>query len=163
MRTDRYELRSESAAAGEFRGGIGIVRENTFLVDTVITCEGDRHGEGIRHEGDEPWGIFGGDAGLNGSLVKNPGRAGEESWPSKVTARKLEAGDSLQITVPSGGGYGDPHKRNPQKVLADVLDGFTTVDLARLEYGVVFDETGTKVDIGATEELRMQKIAGSDG
>ena len=48
--------------------------------------------------------------------MKNVGRAGEESWPSKVTGRQLLAGDSLQITVPNSGGFGDPHKRDPLKV-----------------------------------------------
>lgn len=148
MRTDRYELRSEPAAAGEFRGGIGIVRENTFLTDTVVTCEGERH------ESDEPWGVFSGHDGLNGSLVKNPGRAGEESWPSKVTARQLHAGDSLQITVPSSGGYGDPLKRSPEQVLSDVLDGFTTLEAADQDYGVVIDTTTMTVDAERTAARR---------
>jgi 5-oxoprolinase (ATP-hydrolysing) len=148
MRTDRYELRPEPAAAGEFRGGIGIVRENTFLTDTVITCEGERH------ESDVPWGAYGGHDGLNGSLVKNPGRAGEESWPSKVTGRQLLAGDSLQITVPSGGGFGDPHRRDPEKVLEDVLDGFTTLEAAERDYGVVIDPASMTVDATRTAERR---------
>jgi 5-oxoprolinase (ATP-hydrolysing) len=153
MRTDRYELRSEAAAPGEFRGGIGIVRENTFLTDTVVTCEGERH------ESDEPWGIFGGYEGLNGSLVKNVNREGEENWPSKVTARKLKAGDSLQITVPSSGGYGDPKKRDPQKVLSDVLDEFTTVELAERDYGVAIDTDTMTVDTARTAELRAAAAA----
>ena len=150
MRTDRYELRYEPAAAGEFRGGIGIVRENTFLTDTAITCEGERH------ESDVPWGAFGGHDGLNASLVKNLGRAGEESWPSKVTGRQLLAGDSLQITVPSGGGFGDPLKRDPLKVLEDVLDGFTTAEAAARDYGVVLKEVNGQltVDLQATAERR---------
>lgn len=150
MRTDRYELRPEPAAAGEYRGGIGIVRENTFLVDTVVTCEGERH------ESDVPWGIFGGHDGLNASIIKNPGRDGEESWPSKVTGFKLAAGDSLAITVPSGGGFGDPLKREPGKVLEDVLDGFTTVELAEADYGVAISEQDGHllVDEVATSKLR---------
>lgn len=152
MRTDRYELRDEPAAAGEFRGGIGIVRENTFLTDTIITCEGERH------ESDVPWGFDGGHDGLNASLVKNPGRDGEESWPSKVTGWQLKAGDSIAITVPSGGGFGDPVKRDPAKVLEDVLDGFTTRDAAERDYGVVLAESeGTfRVDAAATTVSRAR-------
>lgn len=150
MRTDRYELREEPAAAGEFRGGIGIVRENTFLTDTIITCEGERH------ESDVPWGAFGGHNGLNASLVKNPGRAGEEQWPSKVTGKQILAGDSIQITVPSSGGFGDPRNRDPQKVLEDVLDGFTTTEAARRDYGVELVEVDGKlrVDADVTAQLR---------
>lgn len=155
MRTDRYELRSEPAAAGEYRGGIGIVRENTFLTDTVITCEGERH------ESDLPWGAHGGHDGLNASLVKNPGREGEEAWPAKVTGRQLEAGDSIQITVPSAGGFGEPTQRDPEKVLADVLDGFTTREAAREDYGVVLAEVGVllQVDHDQTAALRADMVA----
>lgn len=150
MRTDRYELRPDGAAAGEFRGGIGIVRENKFLVDTIVTCEGERH------ESDLPWGVFGGHDGLNASIVKNPGRDGEESWPSKVTGRMLAAGDSIQITVPSGGGFGDPRSRDPQKVLDDVIDGFVERESAERDYAVVLvgDGHALAVDEQATAALR---------
>ncbi|MDF9752563.1 hydantoinase B/oxoprolinase family protein [Arthrobacter sp. ES3-54] len=150
MRTDRYELREEPAAAGEFRGGIGIVRENTFLTDTIITCEGERH------ESDVPWGAFGGHNGLNASLVKNPGRDGEEQWPSKVTGRQILAGDSIQITVPSSGGFGDPRNRDPQKVLEDVLDGFTTAEAARRDYGVELVEVDGKLRVDADVTTRLR-------
>ena len=155
MRTDRYELRSEPAAAGEYRGGIGIVRENTFLTDTVVTCEGERH------ESDAPWGAFGGHDGQNASLVKNPGREGEESWPSKVTGRQLQAGDSLQITVPSGGGFGDPLTRDPLRVLEDVLDGFTTAEAAERDYGVALKDIDGQltVDLAATTQMRERRSA----
>ena len=59
MRTERYELRDDPCAAGQWRGGIGMVRVNRFLEDTIVTCEGDRH------DADPPWGIFGGHDGVN--------------------------------------------------------------------------------------------------
>ena len=120
MRTERYELRDEPCAAGRTRGGIGMVRVNRFLVDTIVTCEGERH------DTDAPWGIFGGHDGVNASMIRNAGRANEERWPSKVTAARLSAGDTLQITVPNSAGYGDPLERDPELVLSDVLDGYTT-------------------------------------
>ena len=126
------------------------MRENTFLTDTVVT------GEGERHESDVPWGIFGGHDGLNASVVKNPGREGEESWPSKVTGRQLLAGDSIQITVPSGGGFGDPKKRDPQKVLADVLDGFTDQESALKDYKVVLEEVDGQLQVNERETQRLR-------
>ena len=42
MRCDQYELRPEPAAPGKWRGGIGIIRRNRFLVDGIYSCEGDR-------------------------------------------------------------------------------------------------------------------------
>ncbi|GAB3680638.1 hydantoinase B/oxoprolinase family protein [Saccharopolyspora tripterygii] len=154
MRTDRYELRDEPCAAGEFRGGIGVVRVNRFLTDTVVTCEGERH------ESDVPWGVFGGQDGCNASLVKNVGGADEQSWPSKVTARSLRAGDSLEIKVPNSGAYGDPFRRDPEKVLSDVLDGYTTVDLAEQDYGVVIEPGSMSVDTVRTGELRAARPGG---
>ena len=148
MRTDRYELRDEPCAAGRYRGGVGIVRVNTFLVDTVVTCEGDRH------ESDPPWGLFGGQDGLNASIVKNPGTASSEIWPSKITAYPLQAGDSLEITVPSAGGYGDPFDRDPKSVLSDVLDDLTTVELAERDYGVAIDHAELVLDVDRTHQLR---------
>ncbi len=47
--------------------------------------------------------------------------------------------------MPNSGGYGDPLERDPDAVLSDVLDGFTTVELAERDYGVVIDpETMTR-------------------
>jgi 5-oxoprolinase (ATP-hydrolysing) len=152
MRTERYELREDPCAAGRFRGGIGMVRVNRFLVDTIVTCEGERH------EADPPWGIFGGHDGLNASLVKNAGRPDEERWPSKVTAHRLKAGDTLEITVPNSGGYGDPVERDPALVLSDVLDGFTTIELAERDYGVVVDAATMTVDAEATRRLRAPLV-----
>jgi 5-oxoprolinase (ATP-hydrolysing) len=153
MRTERYELRDELCAAGEYRGGLGMVRVNRFLVDTIVTCEGERH------ESDPPWGIFGGHDGLNASLVKNRGRPDEEHWPSKVTAFRLKAGETLEITVPSSGGYGDPTKRDPDLVLSDILDGFTSVELAERDYAVVIDAETMTVDTEATRRIRAERAA----
>ena len=147
LRNERYELRPDPAAAGQWRGGIGIVRENRFLVDGFISCEADRHKEA-------PVGVFGGEEGLVGRLVKNPGGGDEENWPSKVTGAKMLAGDIIQVVGPSGGGYGDPRKRDPEMVLSDWLDDFVTLDRAREVYGVAIDAQSETVDERETRRLR---------
>ena len=147
LRNERYELRMDPAAAGQWRGGIGIVRENRFLVPGFISCEADRHKEA-------PVGVFGGEEGLVGQVVKNPGTAGKEDWPSKVTGAKVEAGDLIQIIGPSGGGYGDPKKREPEMVLSDWLDDFVTLDKAREIYGVVINPETESVNEQETRRLR---------
>ncbi len=148
MRTERYELRDDPAAAGQWRGGIGIVRLNRFLVDTIVSCEGERH------DSDPPWGIFGGHDGVNARVTKNIGEAGEEPWPSKFTGFRLKAGDSICIEVPNSGGYGDPYAREAALVVSDVRDGFTTVERAARDYGVVIDPVSLTLDTAATERLR---------
>jgi 5-oxoprolinase (ATP-hydrolysing) len=148
MRTERYELRDDPCAAGKWRGGIGMVRVNRFLVDTIVTCEGDRY------ESDPPWGIFGGHEGtLAHARVTTPDGA-EEMWPAKFTGKVLKAGSTIEIAVPNSGGYGEPFERDPQAVLSDVLDGFTTPELAERDYGVVIrdgavDDAGTAAARGA--------------
>ena len=110
MRTERYELRDEPCAAGEWRGGIGMVRVNRFLVDTIVTCEGERH------ESDPPWGIFGGHEGTlaHGKVTPPPGAASSSGRRSS-RARRCAAGVTIEIAVPNSGGYGDPLERDPER------------------------------------------------
>jgi len=147
LRNERYELRMDPAAAGQWRGGIGIVRENRFLIPGYISCEADRHKEA-------PVGVFGGEEGLVGQLIKNPGTPEQEDWPSKVTGAKVAAGDLVQIIGPSGGGYGDPKKREPEMVLNDWLDDFVTLDKAREIYGVVINPETESINEQETRRLR---------
>lgn len=147
LRGERYELRPDPPGAGKWRGGIGVVRTNRFLVDGFISTGGDRHTEA-------PVGIFGGQPGLTGTLTKNPGEAGEESWPAKTTGLLMKAGDMIQFVGPSGGGYGDPAERDPELVLADWLDDYVTVEQARDIYRVALDVKARKVDHAATAKLR---------
>jgi 5-oxoprolinase (ATP-hydrolysing) len=148
MRTERYELRDDPCAAGQWRGGIGMVRVNRFLEDTIVTCEGDRV------ESDPPWGIFGGHDGTlaYGKVTDADGNV--EYWPAKFTGKVLKAGSTIEIAVPNSGGYGDPLDRDPERVRSDVLDGFTTVELAERDYGVCIDVDRNEVDVEATVELR---------
>jgi 5-oxoprolinase (ATP-hydrolysing) len=92
-------------------------------------------------------------------MIRNAGTPGEERWPSKVTAARLEAGDTLQITVPNSAGYGDPHERDPELVRSDVLDDFTTLELAERDYGVVIDPQTMELDLEATQRLRAKRTA----
>ena len=157
MRCDQYELRPEPAAPGKWRGGIGIIRRNRFLVDGTYSCEGDR-------QTDPPQGIFGGWDGLVASCRKNPDTSVEEYLPAKVTGIPFRAGEFIEFREPNAAGYGDPLDRDPAQVREDVLDDFTTVELARDAYGVVFaDERTLEIDATATEAKRAELRAGRDG
>jgi N-methylhydantoinase B len=157
MRCDQYELRPEPAAPGRWRGGIGIIRRNRFLVDGTYSCEGDR-------QTDPPRGVFGGWDGLVASCRKNPGTSREEGLPAKVTGIPFAAGEYIEFREPNAAGYGDPLDRPPEAVREDVLDDFTTIELARDAYGVVFaDERTLELDAAATEELRGRLRARRNG
>jgi N-methylhydantoinase B len=117
LRVTRYELREDNAGAGQWRGGIGTVREIEMLADGGFSLEGD----GAVHA---PPGLFGGDDGTPGAVILNAGAANEEQLPSKFPYRKARTGERLLLIGPSGGGYGDPAQRDPAAVQEDVADGY---------------------------------------
>jgi N-methylhydantoinase B len=51
----------------------------------------------------------------------------------------FKPGSRLAIREAGAGGYGDPRKRDPQAVLADVQNGFVSVAGAKRDYGVAVD------------------------
>jgi N-methylhydantoinase B len=146
---DRYELRDDvMPGAGRYRGGLGIVKAQRFLTDGFVVHESDRHE-------DVPWGFLGGEPGTVGKLEKwniaEPDIV--ESWPAKVSARRIKAGDCIAVYTPGGGGYGDPIDRPAEQVRADVIDGYFTATHAYDSYGVIMDENFS-IDISATEVRR---------
>ncbi len=148
LRIGCYELRNNAAAAGKWRGGIGSIRRFTYLADGGFSIEGEGHIYA-------PWGFQGGGEGTTGQL-KLVGRNGEEkALVSKVPYHRMAAGESLVAYGPCGGGYGDPFQRDPEQVLADVMDEFITAKTARSDYGVVIRRG--KVDTAATDLLRRKR------
>lgn len=67
----------------------------------------------------------------------------------------------------AGGGWGDPLHREPDRVLRDVRDEYTTIEAARHTYGVVIQgdpehhPEALIIDVEATEKLRA-KLAARD-
>ena len=53
----------------------------------------------------------------------------------------LAPGDVLKLFEAGGGGFGDPHERDADKVRQDVADGLVTADAALRDYGVTLDRT----------------------
>jgi N-methylhydantoinase B len=147
LRVNRYELRENIVAAGEWRGGIGSVREFTYLTDGGFSVEGDGHKF-------KPWGFAGGAEGSPSALIQIASGGQTTELPSKVPYRKARAGDRLVAYGPSGGGYGDPLARSPDSVLDNVLDGLFSADLAREQYGVII--VAEQVDLIATQALRAR-------
>jgi N-methylhydantoinase B len=116
LRVRRYELVSSGAGRGQWRGGLGSIREFEFLADGGFSLEGD--GSSV-----PPPGLFGGGDGAPGSVVMNPGTPREQELPSKIPYRKVSAGELLRLVGPCGGGYGDPADRDPQASRRDAADG----------------------------------------
>jgi N-methylhydantoinase B len=146
LRVDRYELREEACAAGRWRGGMGAVREFTFLSDGGASVEGEGH----RYR---PWGFQHGSDGFAADLILRTADGEVRPLPSKVPYTRARAGDRFIVVGPSGGGYGDPRQRPAEQVLDDVLDGYITAETAARAYGVVIDAR-MQIDRAATARAR---------
>lgn len=145
LRVSRYELRENTLSAGCWRGGIGSVREFTYLADGGFSVEGDGHKY-------RPWGFAGGEDGYVAELQLFTADGQRFPLASKVPYQKVKKGDRLLAYGPSGGGYGNPHEREPRSVLCDVLDGYLTAAEAADRYGVAIVDGA--IDDAATARLR---------
>ncbi len=128
LRVVRYALAPNSEGAGEFRGGVGIVREFEVLGSyTRLTLSSDRRRV-------KPWGVFGGTdaAGSRCWVVGKDG--GERELPSKVTTFLTE-GDRVSTVTPGGGGWGAANRRDLARVRWDVREEIVSEDRARDAYG----------------------------
>jgi N-methylhydantoinase B len=79
--------------------------------------------------------------------------------PTKFSNVRLRQGDTVMLRSPSGGGYGPPWERPVGRVLADVANGFISVERARLDYGVAVRADGA-VDDETTNALRREMADG---
>ncbi|NIM69910.1 MAG: hydantoinase B/oxoprolinase family protein [Xanthomonadales bacterium] len=148
---ERYELRDEPPAPGQWRGGLGAVRRWRFLRDTGASSTGDNRSI------DPPRGLFGGHDGRAGAVIVNPGTGEAQELPAKISNHRFRAGDRLEVRLVSGAGYGDPFRRDPRAVLNDVLDGLLSAADAERDYGVVLSADGRQVDPAATERARASR------
>ena len=148
LRVTRYELREDGSGAGEWRGGLGSVREFSYLSNGGASVEGEGHAFA-------PWGLGGGKPGSPAELrlVKQDGAV--EMLPSKVPHMQIRAGERFTCIGPAGGGYGDPLVRDPALVRDDVADGLLSTEAARRDYGVVLTPAGT-IDETETSRLRAE-------
>lgn len=127
----RRELREDSGGAGEFRGGLGQATEMRCL--TGLGWEVSAMIDRIQYPGP---GLLGGKPGATGRFLV----AGAPGQAKRLLSLAPDA--AVQLDLPGGGGYGNPHHRAVAKVLNDVVNGYVSVEAAREEYGVVIRYTG---------------------
>lgn len=148
LRIESYETLADTGGAGLHRGGNGLRVSYRMLADGEISIHDDRW---LTY----PWGVSGGEPGERSrkELLRADGT--RQMLPSKCDNIRVSAGDLLLFDTWGGGGWGDPFKRDPAKVLTDVRRGLVSVDGAR-RYGVVI--VNDAVDQAATDELRAASI-----
>ncbi len=145
---ERYELDvSAGGGAGRHRGGFGVVREYRVYGARDAYGYGSLGGSERR-----PWALAGGREGTNNYLQYVRGTAVDRH--GRVARVALADGDLVRSVTGTGGGFGDPRDREPERVRDDVLDGYVTVERARAEYGVVLDASTLELDAAETARLR---------
>lgn len=149
------ELIQDSGGPGEYRGGQGVRQDVRVLADEAALCiisDAENH---------PPLGLFGGKPGKPGRKYLNPGTAQEKRLCSKTVDFRLKKGDVVSLRTPGGGGYGSPLKRDPSRVLEDVLDGKVSSGGANEHYGVVIDVDERQIKEKETSILR-QRLGSQD-
>lgn len=129
LRLRRFALQADSGGVGRYRGGLGAVREYDILADGQVGLRGGKHAVPAQ-------GSAGGGPAQLGALRLNPGTARETTHPSRFSGVPLAIGNVLRIEKSGGGGLGNPRERPFERVLADVLDGYVSRDIAITHYGV---------------------------
>lgn len=157
VRYVRHEQRCDNAGAGQRRGGTGVRYEADVLEPAIWSFRaeglGSVSGHGVRMGGD-------GGVGNEWILPVDESTDGPSFVPPKYGVHRLGAARMIAET-PGGGGWGDPHERDPNLVLRDVRDGVVSVEGAARDYGVVLSADGRSIDVEATARLRDSADPGS--
>ncbi|MDG4898387.1 hydantoinase B/oxoprolinase family protein [Mesorhizobium sp. WSM4976] len=142
----------DSAGAGTFRGAPGqeVIYGPRFGSMTVIyTIDGhSTPPRGVR--GGRPASLASAERiTVDGRRVPLPSVSLEVIWP----------GEWIVGTTNGGGGYGSPLERDPERVFADVVDGWVSPEAALEVYGVVLTESDgiLALDTEATSERRAAR------
>ena len=115
MRVERYALRPDSGGRGRYRGGLGLERTVTVETDATVSLLTERRRYG-------PQGV---DGGANGSTGEN--LIDGETVPAKTTT-DVDAGTTVTVRTPGGGGHGEPADRDLHDREGDIADGKVSND-----------------------------------
>lgn len=148
---DRIALRTDSAGAGRFRGGMGTDVVVRMQLDSVARSN-------MIRSLCPPWGINGGKeaAGNEAYLLAPEGR----QRMSRRVDYQVPAGQPVQILTGGGGGYGSPLQRSIDAVVDDVVNGYITPQAAERDYGVVVGTDGM-LDEKRTQTARAATVTGA--
>jgi N-methylhydantoinase B len=126
-------LVQDSGGAGEHRGGLALERRYEILAE-VAEISGWYTDQTL--EDTRPWGVEGGGRGARASVVLHPGASGEREIAGKGVGLPLQRGSTFALRSSGGGGWGDPRRRDRERVRADVRDGYVSPAQAREVYGL---------------------------
>lgn len=141
------KLLPNSEGAGRFRGALGAYSEFAPVnceMTVAYVADGNVNPAG---------GTRGGLAGANSAQFRRRGDGSLEPLPA--CAEVVIKPDETIVSIScGGGGYGNPHEREPSRVAHDVKEGWISRDRARSTYGVVLTQAN-EIDMEATRRTRL--------
>lgn len=142
----RHGLRQGSGGPGKWRGGLGV--EKIYEIRHP-QAEVSFWFERSKLPG---WGLFGGHFGQPPEVLLRQDGMSRRLW--KINHLPVTYGTLIEARTGGGGGYGPPWERDPQRVLADVWDGYIGPEAATQDYGVCLHSGKREIDTEATASLR---------
>lgn len=154
FQVDYIRMKTGTGGAGRFRGAPAMemaVTPKENPIEFIWSCDG---GETA------PKGVRNGQDGICAEHRIERADGTTTPLPSIVVMR-VDKGDRVAGWHTSGGGYGHPFDRDPERVRMDVLERYETVERARDVYGVAFTgaagDESLAVDTAATAALRAAR------
>jgi len=150
---EKRELLTDSGGLGKMKGGLG--KREIFKVpdDQYAPIPPVNLGIQAGRYVYPAEGLFDGKPGTRAQFLVNgvPGNS--------YGLTQLKPGDVVTIDAPGGGGYGNPLEREPEMVVSDVIEGYISLESARIDYGVVIDPATFRVNMEETKKLREKKVS----
>jgi len=151
FQVEEFALRGDSGGAGKFRGGLGYRKTYRMTGPCTLRVDFDR----IKYP---PWGVCGGRDGKPGWVAIRKAKGESVETVHKTKGYALGEGDTIQVEIAGGGGYGLPSERSELLVRRDVMRGYVSAEAALVEYGKSFDaDVLSKLD---KEPARMSRGEG---
>ena len=129
----RKELRPDSAGAGQYRGGFGQV------VEIGAATAGGFEFQAMFDRVDHP--ARGREGGRDGAPGAVRLASGGSLRPKGL--QHVPDGDRLVLEIPGGAGHGDPARRDPAAIAADLADGLISPARARHDYPTAISSEST--------------------
>ncbi|MFJ7971700.1 hydantoinase B/oxoprolinase family protein [Psychrobacillus sp. NPDC096389] len=120
IRINQYGLRENSGGDGQYRGGLGVVREYEILSeDTTVSLWFERSKT-------PAWGLFGGQPGQKPDveIISD----GQVEHLLKVNGKRIRKGDIVKVMTGGGGGFGDPSGRSAKDKEIDKKNQYVTAE-----------------------------------
>lgn len=126
---EEWSLVTDSGGAGRRRGGLTSRRVYRVEYDeATFTVSGERGRTA-------PEGQFGGLPGTRFQCSVQRADGSEQKVAAKGGQTVVYRGDRVTVQPAGSGGYGDPASREPERIAADIADGYISADAARHLYG----------------------------